>query len=289
MSEHLDRKQGTEKCRPLVRESVTAALLFSDIIAMSMAFTFAFFSAQFLKDAILPDIYNRPLTDYKNVSDLIFVWMCPFVLFAFYAKGHYTQRVPWWSLVQHVLVICLIAFVLDGFMRFALKMSFSRLLIGLSWVYVFILVLALRQIVYSVACKNGVWRIPTIIIGDGRTLIDTLYAFSADHYTGYDVKTIALRDETNYVFEIEKAPPQYHKIDVIRGSVDYESYIRNNICHFFVITLETFRGDERDALIKTLTDFNALYAVIPPISRISLFEMEPRYFFGHDVMLLHAK
>lgn len=288
MSKHPIANNTKESSRPLVRESVSATLLFSDIIAMSLAFTLAFSSAQFLKDVILPDIYNKPLTDYKNISDLIFVWMCPFVLFAFFTKGHYTQRLPWWSLVQHVLVICLIAFILDGFMRFAIKMSFSRLLIGLSWVYVFLLVLAMRQIVYRFVCKLGIWRIPTIVIGDGRTVVDTLYAFKADHYTGYDVRTIALRDETNYEFKLEKVPPEYQNINIIKEAIDYKEYIQNNIDHFFVVTLETFRGEERDSLIKTLTQNNALYAVIPPISRMSLFEMEPRYFFGHDVMLLHA-
>ncbi len=279
----------TNKTRPLVKESITATLIFYDIIAMSLSFMLALFTAEFLKDLIFPDIYNKPFSDYRNIHDLFFVWMCPIVLFIFFTKGHYTQRVPWWSQVQQVLYICLIALIMDGFFRFALGMSFSRLLIGLSWVYVFCFTLMGRQIIYNTSRGKGVWRIPTIIIGDTNTVTDTLFAFSADHYTGYDVKSICLRDRNSAGFDIDSVPMQHKDIMVISDKIDYTKYINENPDHFFVISLETFRGKDRDDIINALTKANALYAIVPPISRMSLFEMEPRYFFGYDIMLLHAK
>ncbi len=284
------KTEKNDKARPLVKETVSVTLFFSDMIAMSFSFILALLSAQFLKDLILPETYNKPLSDYKMIHDLFFVWMCPIVLFLFFTKGHYTQRVPWWSQVQSVLGVCLMALIMDGFIRFALDMSFSRLLIGLSWIYVCFLTLTGRQIVYAIARGKGIWRIPTVLIGDINTITDILFAFSADRYTGYDVKTVSLRDrDAEKGLDKSTIPAQYRDINVIRGRINYRESIQKNIDHFFVISLETFRGEERDELIKVLTELNALYAIVPPVSRVSLFEMEPRYFFGYDIMLLHAK
>ena len=252
-----------ERPTPLVKEAVSITLFLYDVIAMSISFMLAILTAEFLKDVVLPGTYNRPLSDYKSIYDLIFVWMCPFVLFAFFSKGHYTQRIPWWSQVQHVMIICLIAFIMDGFMRFALKMSFSRLMIGLCWVYVFLITLALRQIVYRIVRERGMWRIPTVIIADAQTAIDTLYAFATDHYTGYNVKTILIREDEDNTFSKDTIPEQFKDIEIIREDVIYKEYVEKKLDHFFVICLETFRGSERDTLIRSLTELKALYAIIP--------------------------
>ncbi len=286
-NDHMTQKN--TKTRPLVKRVISSILLLSDAIAITLSFLLALFTAEFLKDVISSEIYNKALFSYGSIQDLFFIWMCPIVLFLFFIKGHYTQRVPWWSQVQNVLSICLLALILDGFMRFALDMSFSRLLVGLSWVYVFFLILIMRQIVYVLARGKGVWRIPTVVIGDVGTVTDILFAFSTDHYTGYNVQTVALRDKKSDEFEVGSIPKKYSEINIIREKIDYQKYIEDNLDHFFVISLETFRGVERDKLIKALTELNALYAVVPAISRISLMEMEPRHFFGYDIMLLHAK
>ncbi len=275
--------------QPLVKESVSITLFFSDIIAINVSFILAFFTAQYIKNTILPDIYNKPLYEYSHISDLFFIWICPLVLFLFFSKGHYTQRVPWWNQVQTVLTICIGAFIVDLFLRLAMDMSFSRVLIALSWIYVFFFVIIGRQIVYIFARKNGIWRIPTIVIGDIDTVTNMLYAFSTDHYVGYKIETVCLRDSKDKEFSIDAIPIEYSNITVNRDKINYKKYIKENINSFFVISMETFRGKERDELINTLEALGALYAVVPPTSRMSLFDMEPHYFFGYDIMLLHAK
>ncbi len=278
----------TKKKRSLVKESVSVTLFFSDVIAMCISFLLAIFTAPLLKDLFFPDIYSKPLLDYSNISDLFFIWMCPLVLFVFFTQGHYTQRVPWWSQVGSVLYICLIAFIIDGFTRFALQMSFSRVFVGLSWIYVFFLTIGARQLVYIYSRRIGLWRIPTIVIGDIGTVTDILYAFSTDHYTGYNVVKVILRDRNDKEFNLDHIPKKYKNIKIVRENIDFTSCIERHPDHFFVVSLETFRGRERDSIIQNLVDIEALYAVVPPISRISLSEMQPRHFFGYDIMLLHA-
>lgn len=288
----MDKETQKFKSKPkrsLVHPTVGLTLFISDVFATTLSLIFAIFTAITLKEIFLPDIYNKPLSSYTNIHDLFFIWMCPVVLFLFYTKGHYTKRVPWWSQVQSVLYICAIAFLIDGFTRIALNMSFSRLLIGLSWVYVFFLTIAFRQVVYIISRKKQIWRIPTILIGDAETLTDILFAFSTDHYTGYDVQKIHVLNKPSQSFNREVIPLKYKNIEIAAPPNNYTKYIQENIEKYFVISFEAIRGEERDNIINILTENNALYAIAPPVSRTSLFEMEPSYFFGYDIMLLHAK
>ncbi|MCB1590822.1 MAG: undecaprenyl-phosphate galactose phosphotransferase WbaP [Alphaproteobacteria bacterium] len=277
------------KRRPLVRQIVSMMILFADLIAISSAFllslpvTYAF-SFLFFESAA-----GIHLAQYAQIQDIFFVWMCPLALLMFFQKGHYTQRVPWWSQVQHTLAIAFFGFLIDVFARFAVLVTFSWGIIACTWGLVFLLTLAGRLTVRYLAKSRDVWDIPTAIIGDIDTVTDTLYAFANDKYTGYNVHTVFLRDRKAGSFDLTNVPSMYENIRVIRNSHYYNNYIENNLDHFFVLALETFRGEERDKLINTLNRLQALYAIIPPISRTSLYEMEPRYFFGHDVMLLHSK
>jgi len=275
--------------RPLVKETVSAALFFSDLTAIILSFMLAFYTAWGLTDILHPESYYKPLYEYGQIGDLFFLWLCPLVLFLFFSEGHYTQRVPWWSQVQSVLSICIRFLIVDAFTRMALDMSFSRSLIALSWVYVFLLTLAGRQIIYMLARRKSMWRIPTTVIGDVDTIINTLYAFSTDHYTGYDIKKVFIRDQKDKSLDPSILPAKYADIEIKRANIDYKTYIAKHIDNFFVISMEAFRGRERDTLIRTLNELKALYAIVPPTSSISTFEMEPCHFFGYDIMLLHSK
>lgn len=277
------------KRRSLVREVVSMLILFSDLIAISAAFLLSMVVSPLLKNTFFPGERLVSMADFADSHDIFFVWMCPLALLMFFIKGHYTQRVPWWSQVQHVLVISFFSMVIDGFMRLAMQAGFSLPLILISWVLVFVFILIGRQLVHAIAKKRNIWDIPTVLIGDTETVTDTLFAFANDDYTGYQVHTIFLRDTKAADFDLANVPAKYGKIRVVSNSLYYTNYIENNLDHFYVVALETFRGAERDTLINNLNRLRALYAVVPPLSRLSLYEMEPRYFFGHDVMLLHSK
>lgn len=278
-----------QKKRPLVWRKVGLSLVLSDVVAMGIAFMLALMTAPMLKDMIAPNIYARPLEDYQHLHDLFFLWLCPFVVFMFFIRGHYTNRVPWWNQVRQVLYICFVALIIDGFMRLALDMSFSRILIALSWLYLFLFVLLGRQIVYQICRKMGLWNISTVVVGDIETVINTLCAFRNDPYTGYDVVAIYLRDSKDKEFNINMLHARYAHILVEREFRTYGDLFHEKNDHFFVIALESFRGAERDDIVGALSAANALYAIVPPISRTNSYEMEPQLFFGHDIMLLHSR
>ena len=285
----LSKRPHQPLSRPLVKKQVSAALFFSDMAALILSFFLAFYTAWGLADVIHPDAYYKPLSEYGQIGNLFFLWLYPIILFLFFSEGHYTRSIPWWSQVQSILSICIRFMIFDAFTRMALDMSFSRALLTLCWVYVFFLTLFGRQIIYILARKKDIWKIPVIVIGDIDTITNILYAFSTDHYTGYDIKKVFLRDKKNKKFNLDTLPRKYANIKIHREDIDYKTYIAKHIDNFFVISMEAFRGTERDTLVKSLNELEALYAIVPPTSNTNTFKTEPAHFFGCDIMLLHTK
>ncbi len=277
------------KKRRLVHENVSLTLMCADIISIALSLFLAKQTLLTLKQIYGPENFTEPLINYIYMHDLVFVVLSPFVIFYFFIKGHYTQRIPWWSQVQSILRACAVTFVFDGFLRFAMDVSVSRLMIGLSWIYLFFTILALRQIAHYFLRKQNIWEMEAVVIADIDTAVNLLFAVHNDRYTGYNVKTVLLRDHQRKVFDLSELPAAYADLAIIRDTIDYKSYFMANLDKFFIISLETFRSSEREDVINALTSAKALYAVMPPTWRMNSYEMEPRYFFGNDIILMHAK
>ena len=83
-------------------------------------------------------------------------------------------------------------------------------------------------------------------------------------------------------------PRNYHTVKVESDVKDYAAYIRQNPGDFYVICLTAFNGETPEALLQLLDETQSSYAIVPSISGIGFYNMEPRYFFGHDIMMLHT-
>ena len=263
-------------------------LIFFDILAIILAFFCAFQSALWVKDLLSIDTVEV-FSEKNALHDISFIFMSLIALFLFYIKGHYTQRVPWWNQVRYVFLCFVAAFVVDNFIRLGLRLSLPYHVVTLSWVFSFFIILVFRQTAFRLLKALKLWKVDTILIGSINTVTDLLYAFHADDYAGYDIRSVFLRDKKDKEFDLESVPRQYANITVSRDTNNYIEYIKDNLDHTFIICLETFRGEERDALIEQLTDMKAIYSVVPPTSTMNLSEMKPQVFFGCDVMMLHAK
>lgn len=219
----------------------------------------------------------------------VFGILAGLVVFLFYGKGHYTNRFPWWSQVQFITSLMAFMVVIDGFFSFALEMYFSRLLIIANWGFAFVFLIASRHIAYLVQRNAAWWQVPTIVIGDSATVSDVLYALNGDPSTGYIPHTVFLRGPRSEEFSLEAIPARFRRVHVHEDHADIDQYILAHPDNYYIISLESFRGEARDDVIRALDKAEARYAIIPAIGGISLYDMEPRYFFGQDVMFLHAK
>lgn len=284
-----DLLQRNNYARQLVPHSISLTILVADALALACAYHFSLP----LVHGIATYIFQSPAA-YLNPHDLrerlyFFSALSMLVLIAFANKGHYTRRVPWWGQVNFILKAVFLALVFDGFSYFSQQLPFSRLMIVANWLLAFGFLLIGRQIVFLILAKRRQWQRPTVLIADNQTAIDCFHAFSADGHTGYKIHTILLRDQQAGLFNVAKLPREEQDVEIITDPRAYENFISQYPENFYIISIEGFRGRERDLLMKMLEKMQVDYAIIPSIKRVHLYGMEPHYFFGNDVMLLHTR
>jgi len=116
-----------------------------------------------------------------------------------------------------------------------------------------------------------------------------VYAFASDISTGYEVKRIFLRSpDDGSVFDTSILPKSQQQVKICYGQEDHEGFIRENPSFFYIVSLDTFRDSARETMIKTLNENQISFAIVPTLSRANMYQMEPRYFFGHDVVMLYV-
>ena len=266
----------------LFNRAATIALIAGDAVAFLVAFglTLAIYNA-----------FGGEKDTFENFtySHYFFVFVFPIILYAFLRRGHYTRREPWWSEVRFIFFSLITAFFIDVSARILYQVPLLDIIICGVWILAFAFVLIGRQLVCFGLKKCGIWDIDTILIGKADTVIDLLYAFHADYYTGYKVQKIILRDRKDADFDISLIPAPYRDVEIINDPQAYKAAIEDSSDHYYVIDFDTFRGDARDALIQDLGRKNILYSVVPPINSMRLFEMRPQNFFGYDIMLLQSR
>lgn len=275
------------KERVLVPKNIAFLIVCLDVFALVLAFYGSLLVKNMWLEGALADSLYQGAMGLKRQH--VFVLLGFAVLLTFSGKGLYTQRIPWWTQVQFILKICIFAFFADGFLSFALKLDPSRLVTVLNWVLAGSLMITSRYTLCMVGSKSGLWGVPTILIGSGAVVTDALYAFSADLCAPYQTQAILLRNKNINKFDIENLPKKFRRIPVHDGYGNYEEFIRRHPHNFYVISLETFRGRERESLVKLLNSQKIAYALIPTIANMNFYQMEPHYFFGQDIMLLQGR
>lgn len=227
--------------------------------------------------------------DMHNSRHVMYSVLCSGMIALLWSRGHYSRRIPWWDQVLLILKLVMLSLFVNGFVSFAFQIEYSRLFIVTNWVLAFSFLMAMRLAVNAFKTHSKAWQLPTVVIADFKTVKNTLYALNTDRSLGFAVHSILLRDEErDEEFDVEELPENYQSAQIYEDPSFYERYILNNPENFYIISLETFRGEKRDALINTLKDNDIDFALIPAISYLSLYNTKPVYFFGNDVMMLRT-
>lgn len=176
-----------------------------------------------------------------------------------------------------------------GALGFSLKVYESRLLILSTWVFTFAFILALRWFCYRVAAWTGQLRVSTVIIGDADTAIDLVYAFASDPCSIHAPEIIILRGTDESTIDLAELPRGYRNLRVYGPDFSCDAFVAENPDYFYVVSMDTCSGEACDFLMQTLNRVRAAYAIVPSMTGANFYQMQPTYFFGHDVMLLQTR
>lgn len=218
----------------------------------------------------------------------VFLSFCILVRFA--AKGHYSRRPPWLLQVEGILKTVAYAAIFDGFNYYLQdEPGLVPQMILCNWVICALLLVAGRFGALFVISHFKEWKLPIVLVGDARTVMDSFYAFYSDGYTGYEVKSVLLTHSDDPAFDLGFLPKAHPPVHLHKEVEDFDAFIQNNTGYYYIFNMDDLRGPNGERFMRALNLSQVEYAVIPHTRTLDVYGMEPHYFFGNDIMILHRR
>ena len=164
----------------------------------------------------------------------------------------------------------LVAFLCNGFLRFALHDPASRLFLGLTWLTLPAFVMLARSATRSLLTWTGVWRLPVVLVGQGSQLRDAEAALRSEPRLGYTVVGLANPTE----FDRSHAPHRW------RALLEYHH------AALLVLSLD-LRDPAAEAIAESLVRARVPFAAMPRLAGLPVLGFEPTAFLSHDTIMLH--
>ena len=251
----------------------------------------AFFLALLLTPQILSYFdasINIARPEALRLQAITFALAVCFIAF-FTVTRQYTKRKPLWGQILSVVKLSFIMLAIDLIVRTAAIYGQPSPYPLVFWPVALSFLIGFRFALNIIKMKIPGWKIPAVLIGDANTVTHILYAIASDLGMGYDPQGILMRGDVDRRFDKEEAPKMFRDIKLRNGRENYADFIRENLDHHFIISMETFRGQDRDDLLELLNNEDVRFSLVPMISQMSLYQADPLYFFGHDVMFIETK
>ncbi|KAA0586603.1 undecaprenyl-phosphate galactose phosphotransferase WbaP (plasmid) [Azospirillum oryzae] len=249
------------------------ALLTSDLAMLLVAFGLAALPSLAVNEWILKrpflDVFGEDtalrLIQFGGFGIGLVLWLL--------TRGHYRQRLPFWTEVKHIVLGCILMLLCDGFLMFALKVDFSRLWLVLTWMVSAAVLPLGRRVVAALLDACGCWRIPVLIVGSGEEADDASYALRSEPSLGYDILGTV---------------PLSALLDTVTGR-SWAALYETHKAQLVVLALSSAECVEDSDLITDLVCEGLPFAIVPPLRGLPVLGFDRFYFFSHDIMMMMAR
>ncbi len=247
-------------------------LLGADLVAFVSAVSLAFS----LTAATAPSPYFRA---WDNLSSLGTAWhgwgsflVLACLLGYFGSRGHYTARVPSFTVSGDVAIAIVVAFAGDAFLTLAIYDRPLQLEGLLRWALVCPCLLLARWLAREALRSAGLWSLDTLVVANPGDLAAATAALRSDPALGYKVAgtmrpaaAAALRD---------------HELVRMVAERGFD---------FVVAAVGSDRPDQEGAVIRALHRGGVSIGLVPVMPELSVAGFRRHYFVGHDLALLVGK
>lgn len=216
-----------------------------------------------------------------------YYFLCFFVLLRFAFKGHYSRRVPLLAQVETIIKTIGIAALFDCFNAYFLGYRSLPIMLLCNWALCVALLVFGRQFSVFLISRARDWKLPIALVGDARMVTDTFYAFDNDRHTGYDIRAVLLTGKEPLDMDI--LPKYAAAADIRHDEGQIADFIRKNRHYYYIFGMEELRGPNKDVFTSAIDTAQIEYGLIPNTKSLDVYGMEPHYFFGNDVMILHRR
>ena len=253
----------------VTRTIVMLARLSGDIVALLLAL----WAAQRLTDVVrgwmpAPSAAVSAVGPNSAMMPEMLILGCG-ALSLFAALGHYSRRMPVWSELQQILAVSAVGALGNAFLAFALHAESSRLLVIGVWGLFPMSIVAGRRLVRWLLEGAGLWRIPTLILGEGDAARDAAAALTSEPAMGYEI--------------VGRIPQKASELRP--GAVLWPQIMRRFNAHLVILAPGVGEWPER-SVIDALVCQAVPFALIPPTEGLPVTDCTPTYFFSHDTVML---
>ena len=245
--------------------------LVNDCVASLAAFVMGGFTAWGLNTFVWHETFQQ-IVSVETLNQFgMFAFLGIAAILWMDTKGHYRQRLPYWEIIGNIVTATSIGFIMGGFVQFAAQSLYSRLWLGFSWSFFAVFVFAGRTWVRHWLDKRGAWKIPSLIIGNGKTADAAIATLAREKQMGFHlIHQIAPRAFTQF-----NTPRAWQRMMMVTG-----------IGHIF-LALEGGELDEHKEVLKGLVRERVAYSIIPPWLGLPSSTLSPHHFMMQDVLMLH--
>jgi len=238
-------------------------------------------AASFLTAGIVVVLFSE-LTGDSSYGDLLTQilaqrgWQLPglagLVLAWCFHRGHYGQRLPFWTEVHQIAGACLFLLLVDGFLQYALKSAISRLWLVPTWILAPVYIMAVRQMVRRLMIALGSWDIPVLLVASPERL---------------DGAAAMLRDETGLGYSVagrlspDEMPAQWH------GS--WSAACSRVGAQLVVLSVDAADVDRHRDVFSRLALERLPFVSIQPLGGLPVSAIEAHHLVGRDVLLLSSQ
>ncbi|GJD87731.1 hypothetical protein BHAOGJBA_1236 [Methylobacterium hispanicum] len=259
----LPAQGATRWRRPAVRVAHALALASADVSAASLAGMTSFLAASMTS----PSFTGMGFVAFDVALAARTQTAIPLLLaiaVLLHLRGHFTDRLPFWSEAKELVLAALLALLVEGFVAYALKEQVSRSWIVSSWMLYAPFVLLARSIVKRALLVLGVRTVRVLVVGTGEAAHRARQAVESEPLLGYRV-VACLRPRS-----------AGEALAILRG------------CGADLAVVALSREDEElgIATARAFVSAGVPYAVCPTVQGLGFSSMRSTIMFGHDVLFM---
>jgi undecaprenyl-phosphate galactose phosphotransferase len=264
--------------------------LILSLILTDLLVFFASFTAAIYVRILISIAYPRLPQFNPNIGMLVDkVWWMPFILIFFINyEGLYVRRLPYWEetkdIIKAVMLFGIFSYAIVSIAK--LSDSVSRLVIGITALFLFFAIPFIRLWAKRFLYRLGLWKENTIIIGTSEIAVLAAEGLGKEDYLGYNV--IGFLDD-----DIEKASKEISigsRKYKIFGSVKYlKKFIGTMHISTVIIAQPSFSKEKLAELVATIQKNAKNIIIIPDLRGMPLFNSEINYLIANHLILLNTK
>ncbi|MBV8095886.1 MAG: undecaprenyl-phosphate galactose phosphotransferase WbaP [Acetobacteraceae bacterium] len=245
-------------------------LITADVSAFVLATCTAFVMHMAVRLSPLERAYQQIVSTGVNWPGWATLLVLTVLLTHFGSRGHYTNRIPFWTELHGVVTGVFIAFLCDCFIRVAVY-GLTFVFEGVArWLVFAPCILLTRQTARCALRACGLWTLRTLMVGERSAISSARAALLSEPGLGYDLAGII----------------PLEAISVKQFADPWPGILSEYGAEFVVVGVGAGYPETERAVVLSLARNQVPFALVPALDGLPVTGFRNQYFFSHDVVLL---